>query len=450
MKLSTGLRFVALALGVLTVIGLLAWYFNTQQEQLVCTGSVSVIVKPGQSIQRVINQVPEGATICLAQGTFVDFVNTININKSLKLQGLGRDRTFILRTNRRNNRGGPPIIHIASEGEIEVTIENLTVAGDIDLTATEDVGARCKPRDPRVISICRALINVGGRSRVTIQDTQISHNEAGGLVVGDLATVKINNSIIKDNRGFFSKSGGVAVDGLSSLSLTDSEISRNSGGGLSASGRAQVSVANSTIFGNVAGDGVSVSDWAKVIITNSRVSHNGIKDDVLSNGIYASNQAIVSFIDSEVSNSGGNGLSLSERAILNLVHSQVSNNGLHGLRISESAIAMVRQSTFEGNGTWQQCRAGKIRMICASISLRDEAQLKLIDSVIRNNEHWWGLAAIRRECGNREDHFTGQVIFEGKNVIEDNSKSGELKNKGNPGDHPWNRSEVPDGQVCLP
>lgn len=43
-----------------------------------------------------------------------------------------------------------------------------------------------------------------------------------------------------------------------------------------------------------------------------------------------------------------------------------------------------------------------------------------------------------------------RVTFQGNNVIEGNNTSGNQDGMGNPGDHPWNRPEVPDGQVCLP
>ena len=50
------------------------------------------------------------------------------------------------------------------------------------------------------------------------------------------------------------------------------------------------------------------------------------------------------------------------------------------------------------------------------------------------------------------DNFTGTVVFEEIDLddIAGNSTSNNQKDMGNPGNHPWNRPEVPDGQVCLP
>jgi hypothetical protein len=72
----------------------------------------------------------------------------------------------------------------------------------------------------------------------------------------------------------------------------------------------------------------------------------------------------------------------------------------------------------------------------------------LLDSRILHNADW-GLAVWLRQCG-YWDIFTGQVVIKGHNVIKDNNKSGNQAGMGNPGDHPWNQPEVPDGQVCLP
>jgi hypothetical protein len=66
-----------------------------------------------------------------------------------------------------------------------------------------------------------------------------------------------------------------------------------------------------------------------------------------------------------------------------------------------------------------------------------QAQLKLTDSVIREN--WdWGIAAALTQCGFPYDAFTGTVTFEGTNIIEGNNRWGNQKGMGNPGSHPWN------------
>jgi hypothetical protein len=52
--------------------------------------------------------------------------------------------------------------------------------------------------------------------------------------------------------------------------------------------------------------------------------------------------------------------------------------------------------------------------------------------VIRGNADW-GVAAHLRKCGYSSDDFTGQVTFEGRNVIAGNNTAGNQQ-----------------GEVCLP
>jgi nitrous oxidase accessory protein NosD len=126
---------------------------------------------------------------------------------------------------------------------------------------------------------------------------------------------------------------------------------------------------------------------------------------------------------------------------------KIFDNGFDGLAIFGPAVFEVQSSTIVGNGTFPECSMGWV--ICNGIALSGQAQLKLTDSVIREN--WdWGLAAALTQCGFPYDAFTGTVTFEGTNIIEGNSRWGNQKGIGNPGSHPWNNPAVPDGQVCLP
>lgn len=64
----------------------------------------------------------------------------------------------------------------------------------------------------------------------------------------------------------------------------------------------------------------------------------------------------------------------------------------------------------------------------------------------------WSVGAALKQCGYEEDKFTGQVVFEDMRLeeISGNSITNDQTGKGNPGNHPWNRPDVLDGQVCLP
>ncbi len=126
---------------------------------------------------------------------------------------------------------------------------------------------------------------------------------------------------------------------------------------------------------------------------------------------------------------------------------KIFDNGFDGLFIGGPAIVEMHNSTISSNGSFPECSMD--RVICNGIALSGQAQLKLTDSVIKDN--WdWGIAADLKQCGSPYDAFTGSVIFAGTNIIEGNNRWGNQKGIGNPGNHPWNNPSVPDGQVCLP
>lgn len=142
----------------------------------------------------------------------------------------------------------------------------------------------------------------------------------------------------------------------------------------------------------------------------------------------------------------GHGTALSISGQGRLSNVKVFDNGFNGLEIGGPAIVEVHNSTISNNGTWPECSMDWV--ICNGIILSEQAQLKLTDSVIRDN--WdWGIIAVLKQCGYPDDAFTGSVSFEGTNIIEGNNRWGNQKGMGNPGNHPWNNPSVPDGQVCL-
>ncbi len=195
---------------------------------------------------------------------------------------------------------------------------------------------------------------------------------------------------------------GVRIEGF--------QVKGSKGAGLLIYGR-EVTIQGALISGN-GDDGLSVSGSARVSLTDSQVSGNGY------------------------------GLSVSGSAEVSLTNSQVSGNRLWGLWVWGSATVEVRSSTIEGNGTDPECQ--RLGYICNGIRVSGESQTTITDSKIRNNTDW-GVAAWLKKCGYYFDEFSGRVVFQGRNVIEGNNKSG--NHEGNPG---WSGPPLPDGQVCLP
>ncbi len=165
--------------------------------------------------------------------------------------------------------------------------------------------------------------------------------------------------------------------------------------------------------------------------------------------IHGSAQATIS--SSTISGNGSDGIELWGSAQATISSSTISGNGDDGIWLGDLAKITIQESTVQGNGTNPGCKGSGWE--CNGLVMAyGKAVAQLRDVQIQGNAGW-GVAAVRKQCWYDWDYFTGEVIFQGEIKLEsirENNQSGKLKGKGNLGDHPWNRPEVPDGQVCLP
>lgn len=129
-------------------------------------------------------------------------------------------------------------------------------------------------------------------------------------------------------------------------------------------------------------------------------------------------------------------------------NSKISSNGDGGVFVQNAQVT-IKNSIIQKNGSHLACFADT--GICNGITIEGfgNPRITIMNSLIVENTDW-GISAWLRKCGYKHKIFDGQVIFEGMNLIEGNNQSGNQNGMGNPGNHPWNRPEVPDGQVCLP
>ncbi|MCR4403763.1 MAG: thioredoxin domain-containing protein [Candidatus Acetothermia bacterium] len=188
------------------------------QDQPECT----VTVRPGESIQAAIDRVPEGAVICLEEGTWEE---NIVIGKGLTLRGAGAEKSVI-----KGKEAGKPVIRIESEEEIEVVIAGLTAA-------------EAKGGDG---------ILVGGRACVTITGSNFVGNEYGIWLVGS-AQATISGSNFEGNVG-----DGIKISGSPQATISSSNFEGNLWDGIRLGDSAQATIEGSKIINN---EGYGVALW---------------------------------------------------------------------------------------------------------------------------------------------------------------------------------------------
>ena len=350
------------------------------------------------TLQEAIDAIAPGGTITMAARTYQE---GLTIWKPLHLQGAGREATEL-----KAPPEGYPGVSIISEAE-GVIVEGLTITGSqgagLLIYGQAEIAAS-------TVSENWLGLVVESSAQATLKNSTISENRLYGLSAGGSAKVSLENSMVSSNHT------GLDVGWSATVILSDSTVSDNRSGGLSVWGSAQVTLEGSTVSRN-GRHGLEVWESAQTTLVSSTVSENEY-----------------------------DGLFVKDSAQVTLRISTVSENGFSGLSAWNSTRVTVFISTIENNGTDPRC---KTNQICNGIEVRDESQMEIQYSFLRNNTDW-GLTAWLEKCGYDYDNFTGEVIFQGINIISDNNTSNNQDGLGNPGNHPWNRPEVPDGQVCLP
>ncbi len=228
------LRGVSLALGILTVAWLTFPIVIVAQEVPECT----IWVQPGESIQKAIDQAPEGAVICLSPGTYEE---NLVIEKSLTLRGEGENPDEVRITGAMEDH---PVIQIESEREIEVEIENLAIS-DAKGRSADGIKVAGKVR----VLIKNVYISdnwwyglsVGGEARLTLIDSSVSQNHISGLLVDGTGQVEVRDSRFADNKAF----GVIVMSGDAQIKGTNNAFHGNGadlGGFASASLRAPLAL----------------------------------------------------------------------------------------------------------------------------------------------------------------------------------------------------------------
>jgi len=329
-----------------TALILLASTTTREVQISLAQADCTIIVQPGQSLQKAIDSAPEGAVVCLTEGTWEE--GDIRITKGITLRGAGRYKTKLALQEES--------LAIFSISQSPVSLERLSITHGGFLANVWIVGAKVNIFESQISSGGEVGIFIVGSEDVTIVGSQVSNNEGYGIYMQEPGQITIMNSQISDNGG-----------GIFMLNL----------------------------YGGLGGRPI------KATIINSQITGNG-----------------------------GSGLTLA---------------GVGGAE----AQAEIKNSLIYKNGVSEKCK--KKESVCDGITVYWQSYVKLISSKILSNAHW-GVRASLKQCGFPYDSFGGQVIFEAMELsdISGNNTMGNQDGLGNPGNHPWSRPDVPDGQVCLP
>jgi len=323
--LGIGLALVilALAIGSSGQVGL------GQAQEAPCT----VTLAPGQSIQKAIDSVPDGAVICLEPG---EWKENLVIKKGLTLKGAGRDRSII----KGKYEGKPkPVIRIVSHHGIEVTIEGLTFAEAMSRVTQREAG-----------------IQIGGKAIMIIWDSEISRNEIG-IEMRDSSQATISGSQIAGN------GWGILMRGSSRATISGSTISVNRDVGIVIWDSPRAEISDSQIPGN--DWGIVIGDSSQAEISDSTVSENG-------GGISMWKSSQVTISDSEISGNGEEGIWMWESSQATISDSEISGNG-DGIWMRDSSQATISDSEISGNGD--------------GIVMWDSSQAEILGSRFLNNRY---------------------------------------------------------------
>lgn len=382
-------------------IGLLLGGLVLVVQDPIVSPSAQVILKVPQdypTIQAAIDVAPEGAIIVI-EGSYTE---SITITKSVTLRGAVwqgiQFQGFII------GSGSSPVVRIFSDTQIYVTLEYLTVLQNEGVSCIQ-IGGAVHAVFTNVHILyrgVRACVEVGlekpGSPHLTLQRSLISGYIGPGLQIGSNAMVELIDS----------QTSGVNEE-------------RNIG--IVALSSSKVYIRNSVISGH--GGGILIFPLAQVILQDSVVAGNDV-------GITIENP-----------------FEKDKPAVVTLKDSQISGNRHTGIKVI-GGVVELHDSLVAGNGVDPECWQLPLNRLCSGsgILLWVQARLKLQSTEIRNNA-MWGVTAYLPQCGSSETYsFSGEVVFEGNNIIENNNRSGVLNGMGNPGNHPF--KSLPDGQVCLP
>ncbi len=340
------LRRCLCALALVTALGL----------GLLADEPCTVTLQPGESVQAAINEVPEGAVICLAEGTWEEH---LDISKSLTLRGQTEAATI------QGYEWGVPVIRVTAPSGVEVAVvlEGLTVTGG---TGPHGHGIR-----------------IEASAQAVIERSTVEGNERYGVGISGFAQATIENSIIQGNET------GILLRQSAQTTITGSTIWGNARWGIGLLGSAQAIIERSTVEGNGA-YGIGIADFAQATIDNATIQGN-------ETGILMWQSAQTTITDSIIEGNRGDGIQMTDFARATIDNATVGGNEANGIYMRYSAHVIITRSTIGENAGYG--------MVLERSTMLSVEQTR----IIRNGRS--GVILYEQPCIDHvEDVFTGSII----------------------------------------
>lgn len=277
----------------------------------------TITVQPGESIQAAIDAAPEGAVIELEEGSWEE---NLTIDKSLTLRAAEIEpepRAVI-----RSTRVGWPVIRIASDEPIEVTVSGLKIAGAFGV---------CYQWEPD--RICADGISVHGKATATIENNMIRGNERYGIGMLDKSEVSIENNIISDNGR-----DGIGMGHSAQTTIANNTISDNSSGIMMWSS-SQATIAVNTIADNE-NLGIGMLESSQATIENNTISENWF-------GIVMCDPSHAMIANNTISDNTRDGICMRGSAQATITDNVIRGNEGHGVALGERPC-FDQDETFTG------------------------------------------------------------------------------------------------------
>lgn len=265
--------------------------------------AVVIEVKPGQSLQAVVEAAPAGAVIQLGRGTWAE---NLRLEKNVTIRGAGPENTVL-----QGGRPGLAVLWIG--GEAQVQVEGLSIRAGR--------GGHVSPE------ISSAGVFVAQKAAVELRRVRITGNAASGIFVRDEATAVVNAAEIVENERY-----GVEMVGKSRVQLADCRIFQNGMGGLWVVEKAHLEGENVTVAGNK-GPGLWVRD-----------------------------EGVVRWWDCEVRENHGPGLRLQDRAMARLLASRILRQQNAGAEVLANAVLLGYGTIFQENWYGLELKGGVVEL----------------------------------------------------------------------------------------